>query len=116
MVTGVGFKPRAIILLACANHSGPISGLASYGICIPPIGGFGGGGGQNYCIYDSNDSSASTYGISNTDSIRVYWGNAAVGATGVVLGNVSAVSNDGFTITWNPSSSSAVTVKALCFR
>lgn len=107
IVSGIGFKPRAVVLFSCAQYffGGITGGYASYGMYD---------GTNNFCVYDSRNISANTYTVSSSKSIVVYWWNNAVGATGVLSGHISSVNDDGFTVTWD-STTGSVDVKALCF-
>lgn len=100
-VTGVGFIPRAVILLAGLN-----TGTAQVSVGMDE-------GVTPACMFNNSNNTADTWGITASQSITFIQSGAAV-----YEGKISAFGADGFTITWTKTGTptGTNTVVALCFR
>ena len=83
VITGVGFEPKSIDIITLVDS---VAGLASWGVVS---------GLTDRCMFDLNNSTANSYSWEGGSSITLL-----VGASDVYKGQVSAVSSDGFTVTW----------------
>lgn len=104
IVTGVGFKPSAIIFLAgIANQQSASIGIVDDGL----------GANDNASLLFGHDGTADNISSSGTISIKFF-----VTAGDNYRGSVTALNSDGFTITWTKTGSptGSLGIQFLAFR
>lgn len=104
-VTGVGFKPRAVIALA-AKSSG--DNAASIGVMAGT-----GAGADNAALLTRDDVTADTWGIGSNVFI-----DYVQGASDEAFSTISSMDSDGFTLTWTKvgSPTGTLQMRFLCIR
>jgi hypothetical protein len=99
-VTGVGFRPRAVFLLAnIASTAAMSAGMAA--------------GATNAVLYDNGNNAAGTYNNNGTNAVLLLTASAQAATAGV-----TSIDADGFTVTWAKSGSptGTATVRYLALR
>jgi len=108
-VTGVGFKPKAIIFYGQAHNFSGSSDKASASI------GFATDGIKGMCastIIDDGTTTHNSYSILDTNNVFRFLSNKGTGDTAVA--ELKSMDDDGFTLTWTTNQSSTWDMKAIC--
>lgn len=98
-VTGVGFKPRAVILFSSVSGTSAMS-----------VGMSDGSGSQ--CMFDNYQNAANSYAVDSQYSVTALTGSSVLNQA-----SVSSLDSDGFTLSWTKTGSptGTTTIYALCF-
>jgi len=96
-ITGIGFKPRAVILIACIDQ---VAGAMSVGFSDGVL---------NFTVRDVYYLTNNGYVMNVTSCVGVY-----INGGGQYVGTVLSFDDDGLTITWDKTNSPTGTLKVSC--
>lgn len=92
-ITGVGFKPRAMVVFGAVDAGVRMAlGVTD--------------GSNSYCIYDLGNTAAGQWGVKSSGSVLLFFDNVADDYSGAL----SSMDSDGFTIAWTKTGSPTGTV------